>query len=208
MTKPHPWYTAQGESYEDFLAVYDPSWATSVEPDGRTALAGAVANNDPIARVAIANRLLDDGANPAVHQPFSSVLHNLLSKKNLDPVRDAALLRRLLDGGADVNLSVPKHGRPFSVFLQQSGLRPADRQPFYDVLFSRDDLDLASRRKDTGLTYGAYLVYWAANRSLRVGGSDGIEDRIRAHLTAHGYDPEQILHPTAAEVSENRSRSS
>lgn len=208
MVKPYPPIVADSSSYDDFLVTYTPDWVNFVGSEGVSTLEGAAANRDPDARIAIANRLLDDGADPSTHSPHTSVLHNLLSRKNLDPIRDAALLRRLLDGGADVNFSVPKHGRPFSVFLQQSGLRPADRQPFYDVLFSRDDLDLASRRKDTGLTYAAYLIYWAANRSLRVGGSDGIEDRIRAHLTAHGYDPEQILHPTAVEVSENRSRSS
>lgn len=54
-------YAAQADSFDGFLAAYDPSQANA-DVNGRSALMGALTNVDPSARGAIATRLLDGGA--------------------------------------------------------------------------------------------------------------------------------------------------
>ncbi|WP_219814649.1 hypothetical protein, partial [Rathayibacter rathayi] len=62
--------------------------------------------------MAIANRLLDDGADPSLVSTDGdrvNVLHVLWGRaRDRDPEAEAALIARLLDGGADINLRSPR----------------------------------------------------------------------------------------------------
>lgn len=101
------WYDAVKMSAEDYFRVYDMAYATHSRTE---ALAGALSNEDPAARTAIANRLLDDGANAAGRPGGFSVLHNIVGRKSWDAASDSAQLQRLLEGGADPNRSFEKFG--------------------------------------------------------------------------------------------------
>lgn len=73
-------HTASMGTYSKFKAAYRPSDAK--RPDGRRALELALSHAEPDVRVAIASRLLDDGASPAAkHEDGTTTLHALLGDK-------------------------------------------------------------------------------------------------------------------------------
>ncbi|QIM16218.1 hypothetical protein G7067_06945 [Leucobacter insecticola] len=84
-------------------------------------LAAAMRNEDPQARLAIANRLLDDGADPrwvSTSGDGVNVFHVLWGReRDRDVEGEAALIARLLDGGADINLRSPRFGLPLVMLM-------------------------------------------------------------------------------------------
>ncbi|GAB2631983.1 hypothetical protein GCM10027270_20240 [Nocardioides ginkgobilobae] len=116
---------------------YSPSFVNYDGYPGATLLTTALGNSDPSSRVALAHRLLDDGADVTRHAP----LHVLLGQNAHDPEPEAELLARLLDAGADVNHAVPDVGTPLETIAKKFKFSDADNQPFYDVLLARPDID-------------------------------------------------------------------
>lgn len=103
-----------------FMAAYEPSQATAPQRGGSTLLHIAVANGDLEARIAIANQLLDDGAEPgAVSDEGSTVLHVLFATPKHDFDAEPALVRRLIDGGADINRTNAAYGPPLPVAIDR-----------------------------------------------------------------------------------------
>lgn len=112
-----PLYLAEYGTYEEFMAVYDPvTMPFTATASGLGYLGKALANRDPVARLAIANRLLDDGADASlvsVDGDRINVLHVLWgTERERDVEGEAALIGRLLDGGADIDLRSPRFGLP------------------------------------------------------------------------------------------------
>ncbi len=144
----NPVLQAKRATLESFLAEYDPA----VTPffvnsgSGQTVLFGALANRDPATRAAIANRLLDDGADASVVTTSgTTVLHVLLGQREHDPALEGPLLRRLLEGGADVNRIDPRDGAPLAMLYRLSSLGHEQKLPMYEAFFDRPDLDLDAR---------------------------------------------------------------
>lgn len=185
------WYT-----FDVFVSEFDLKNLNKVDQNGHTALDGAVANHDPETRFRTASWLLDHGADPnAGTDPDSTVLHILFDRKQHDPVRDAELLRRLLDAGADINKSIPKYGRPLAYLLEHFDPRYEDQRYFFDVLFSRPDLDLVARSKRTGESFAVNVLRMVRPKSdyFREVPDSPLEGMIREHLLAQGHDPEVVL---------------
>src|SRR5690349_2352237 len=100
---------------EEFRAAYQPGTANeALDPAGRTLLHVALGNNDPASRVAIAEALLDDGADATTLSGAEryTVLHILFGRLTHDFELEAPLLKRLLDAGADVNAVAADVGTP------------------------------------------------------------------------------------------------
>lgn len=136
---------AAGASVEEFLAEYDVSHANDKTSTGSTILLEALGNTDPEARLAIANRLLDDGADASATQPSGiNALHILFGARSHKFDQEAVLAQRLIDGGADVNGVGAKFGTPLQTLARNFAYSDDEYAPLYDVLFSRRDLDLTS----------------------------------------------------------------
>jgi len=136
---------AAGASFEEFLAEYDASHANDTTSTGSTVLLEALGNTDPAARLAIANRLLDDGADASATQPSGiNALHILFGARRHDFEQEAVLAQRLIDGGANVNGVAAKFGTPLQTLARNFAYSDDDYASLYDVLFSRPDLDLTS----------------------------------------------------------------
>lgn len=129
-----------------FLADYAPEQAGWSDSTGTTLLMYALRNTDLNARIAIANRLIDDGADTGAQTgDHVNALHVLLSATEHDFDREPALLQRLLDGGADVNLcSGQRWGTPVQALSRMIAFSDNTLAPFYDVLFSRPELDVTT----------------------------------------------------------------
>ncbi len=140
---PSAYGSAKSGSYEDFLALYDGD-AHAVSSTGLTLLHRALGNRHLDARIAISNRLLDDGADAgAVVAPEGySTLHILFSHTSHDFAGEVWLLERLLEGGADVNANAARWGTPLQTLAGLHKYSDEELAPFYDVFFARDDLDL------------------------------------------------------------------
>jgi len=144
----NPIYLAEEADEQEFLAVYDPAVTPTYQSEaaGDTVLFGALFNPDPDARVAIANRLLDDGADPSiVTRSGATVLHVLLTNPDLDAEGDAQVLRRLLAGGAPINRIDSKRGAPLAILFDNYTLEDDEAEPLYEAFFERPDLDLDAR---------------------------------------------------------------
>lgn len=145
MVHPRVYFSAiQNEA--EFLADYEPSLATWADEDGSTLLMRALRNGDPASRVAIATRLLDDGADAgAATESQVNALHVLLSATAHDFIAEAALLARLLDEGADINAdSGSRWGTPLQTLCRTLKFSDETLAPFYDVLFARPELDVTT----------------------------------------------------------------
>ena len=141
----YPGYSAKRMSASEFFEIYEPAMATW-DLGAASALRDALANPDPASRVAIASRLLDDGADATYSgEGGVNLVHILFHHRAHDIMAEAPLLQRLLDGGADINQYGRKFGPPLMVLISNTGLREAALDPFYDVLFSRGDLDFEVR---------------------------------------------------------------
>lgn len=103
-----------------------------------TLLTLAHSNSDTTQRVAIAHRLLDDGADVLRERP----LHVLVGRNDHDFVNEALLLERMLEQGADVNEIYPGFGTPLETIAAKFKFSDVQLAPFYDVLLARPDLDL------------------------------------------------------------------
>ena len=145
----------------DLEKVYEPAWV-GYQFEHDTLLTLALANDDPPSRIAIANRLLDDGADVRSAHSLGP-LHRFLARNSHDFTAEAPLLKRLLDAGADVNAVDAKVGTPLETLAAKFTFSDADLEPFYDVLLARPDLDLLQ----PGLSGRPVLVNlrkWSAKR--------------------------------------------
>ena len=138
--------------------VYEPAWV-NYDFESGTPLGLALGNSDTTQRVAIANRLLDDGADVRRGRP----LHRLLGRNQHDFTAEAPLLERMLDAGADVNEVIPTFGTPLETIAAKGKFSDVDLTPFYDVLLARPDLDLL-RKSLRGNTVLVNLRKMAARR--------------------------------------------
>lgn len=104
----------------------------------------ALRNGDPLSRVAIATRLLDDGADArASTNGHVNALQVLLSATTHDFTAEAPPLARLLDEGADINAdSGGRWGTPLQTLSRTFKFSDEDLAPFYDILFARPELDV------------------------------------------------------------------
>lgn len=108
---------------------------------GTELLYEAVLNKDIDARLAIANRLLDDGVDVNEDVRGARVLNRYLAYRIHDFDLEAPLLRRLLDEGADVMWVDPKGGTPLEMLAAQFRYTDETMMPFYEVVLSRPDFD-------------------------------------------------------------------
>lgn len=175
-------------SVAEFLDHYEPWMAASWRDSfGDPLLRRALANHDPATRVVLANRLLDDGADASVvGDDGGTVAHSLLARVEHDPVTEAALLERLFDGGADVNRRVGAKnlGTPLKALMRQFKFSDEFLAPFYDVIFSRDDLDLVAK-DSRGISM---LETIRRSGELR----PGLLRRAEEYLRARGIDPDEV----------------
>lgn len=146
---------------EDLEKVYEPAWV-NYEFESGTLLTLALMNNDTEQRVAIANRLLDDG----VDVRHGSPLHVLLGSNDHDFEAEVPLLERLLDAGADVNEVIAKFGTPLESLAAKMRFSDAELRPFYDVLLARPDLDLLQPSVDKRTVLGNLRKMFALRGDL------------------------------------------
>lgn len=135
-------FASTRRSYDEFAAVYVPADAKG--RNGGDVLLDAAGNTDPVARAAIVNRLLDDGAPPtAVHEDQTNAAEIILGAVRHDFQLEAPLIKRLLDGGVNVNKIDRKDGTLLDVV---AGLPPHVSEETYwpvaEVLLARPELDL------------------------------------------------------------------
>lgn len=135
-----PTGAAKSGSFDEFMAVYD-----QASSDATALLPHALGNADPAARVAIATRLLDDGADASVQHGGNSAINVLLGQRRHDVEAEAVLLARLLDEGADVNQPSRRGDAPIMQLVLAPSMGDADMVPFYRVLLARPELDLDAR---------------------------------------------------------------
>lgn len=182
-------HTTKYGTYEEFCAVYDPATIPfDATADVDELLGDAMLNKDPRARLAIANRLLDDGADPSLVSTSGdriNVLHALWGRaRDRDPEAEAALIARLLDGGADINLRSPRFGLPLTMLVTDiSASREYLRAAFAAVTaHSRPDLTAhVDRRRQASV--GQYL----ADNMFGF-----MRDEVRAYAAASGQDIDVI----------------
>lgn len=148
---------------EDLRKVYKPAMVNYEGFSGTTLLGLALSNRDHLQRVALAHRLLDDGADVRRGRP----LHVLLGRNNHDFDAEAPLLTRMLDAGADVNEVDRKFGTPLETLAAKFKFSDVTLIPFYDVLLARPDLDLL-QPSFFGRTVLANLRNWSAQRGQLV----------------------------------------
>ena len=179
MAYPRVYFSATASEAE-FLADYDPSLARWAGEDGSTLLMRALRNSDPASRVAIATRLLDDGADAgAATEGHVNALHVLLSATAHDFTAEAPLLARLLDEGADINAdSGSRWGTPLQTLSRTLKFSDESLAPFYDILFARPDLDVT-----TPSSVGRSVTE-SAHASIRRRGD--LLARCHAHTNEHG----------------------
>ncbi|MBT2486172.1 MULTISPECIES: hypothetical protein [unclassified Microbacterium] len=173
-------YFSATNSEAEFLAAYEPSLATWAGEDGTTLLMRALRNDDPASRVAIATRLLDDGADAgAATESGANALHVLLSATAHDFTAETPLLARLLDEGADINAdSGSRWGTPLQTLSRTFKFSDEKLAPFYDVLFARPDLDVTTpSRRGSSVTESAQAAIRRRADLLA---------RCQAHTNQHG----------------------
>jgi hypothetical protein len=125
---------------DELDTVYRRRWVHYEFSGGTTLLNLALTNRDPAQRVALANRLIDDGADVTRWAP----LHVLFGRNDHDFALEAPLVQRLLVQGAEVNRVVrdKKRGTPLESLAGKAKFSDRDLAPFYDVLLAWPGLDL------------------------------------------------------------------
>lgn len=103
----------------------------------------ALARHAPVDRVALANFLLDHGADASRISDGSSVLNLLCSSPECDFELEAPLLQRLLVAGADVNHRDQYGDVPLTELQNHPVALDAEMVPFYEVLLDWPALDLS-----------------------------------------------------------------
>jgi ankyrin repeat protein len=164
-------YGVVSRSYAEFMSVYGDSDASLIADE---LLLQSLGNNDVAARIAIADQLLDDGADPAAQYQdgdCANTLHVLLGRGLHDFEAEVPLLTRLLDGGADINKVIRKFGTPLETLAAQFKFSDETLAPFYDVLFARDDLDLLHTSVHGRSVY-ANVQKWVQRREALVARMD------------------------------------
>ena len=132
--------TANRGTLEEFIAAVERNphidWR-------RNLLSEALENEDLVARVQIANWMLDHGVNAARVSPSgeTNVLHVMFYERTHDFETEAPVLQRILDAGTDINQRAPKWGTPLRVLLENPRMREPEVFPFYDVIFSHPGID-------------------------------------------------------------------
>lgn len=181
-------WLAQTGSMEDFLAVYDAGMASTWrDRTFGTLLECALTRSDVQSRVELATRLLDDGADASVlADDGGTTAHILMARHDHIPHLEAPLLERLFDGGADANRRVgAKHlGTPLKALTRKFKFSDEFLAPFYDVFFSRDDLDLVTK-DSRGISM---LETIRRSGELR----PGLLRRAEEYLRARGIDPDEV----------------
>ena len=179
---------ARSGTEEEVLALYEPAMAASwTDGSGRSFLHCVLANKDPQVRVALAERVLDDGADASQLTPEGrTTAHVLLAQKRHDPPTEAPLLQRLLDSGSDVNRVVvhKQAGTPLYTLAGQFKFTDEFFAPFYDVFFARDDLDLVSPTLHDRSDLATFRL-WSDRRADLV-------RRAEEYVRAKGIDPTAI----------------
>lgn len=157
---------------EDFDKVYEPAWV-NYDYEGDTLLALALTNKDTAQRVAIANRLLDDGVDVKQSQP----LHRLLGRNQHDFTSEAPVITRILDAGADVNEVMARFGTPLETIAGKGKFSDVELTPFYDVLLVRPDLDLLRKSVDGRTVLGNLRKMSALRGELVIRAEQTLTDR-------------------------------
>ncbi|HXH81052.1 hypothetical protein [Nocardioides sp.] len=157
---------------EDLEGVYEPAWV-NYDFESGTPLALALSNANTDQRVAIANRLLDDGADVRQGQP----LHRFLGRNQHDFVAEAPVLERMLDAGADVNEVVAKFGTPLETLAAKGKFSDVELTSFYDVLLARSDLDLLRQSVDGRTVLGNLRKMSALRGELVIRAEQTLTDR-------------------------------
>lgn len=157
---------------EELDRVYEPAWV-NFEFESGTPLTLALGNSDTDQRVAMANRLLDDGADVRRGHP----LHRLLGRNQHDFAAEAPLLERMLDAGADVNEVIAKFGTPLETIAGKGKFSDAELTPFYDVLLARPDLDLLRASVDGRTVLGNLRTMFALRGQLVTRAEQTLIDR-------------------------------
>ena len=181
------WWVAQTGSVEEFLELYRPEMATSWDRTFGALLDCVLARVDAASRVQLGARLLNDGADAsALADDGGTTAHTLLSHHDHDPVVEAPLLERLFDGGADVNkvVRVKALGTPLNALKKQYKFSDEFFAPFYDVFFSRGDLDLQGEMMNGHS--GMNILRKSAE--LR----PELLRRAEEYLRARGVDPDEV----------------
>jgi hypothetical protein len=175
---PNAFSAAKSGSLEDFVAVYDPSVQRRSDQE-LTLLHRAMGNRHLDARVAIANHLLDHGADAdaRVEPEGYTALHILFGQTSHDFEAEVPLVQRLLAGGADVNAIAAKWGTATQTLAGVLKFSDDELAPFYDVLFARDDLDLVTPAANGRSTL-------ESTRLLAEGRTD-LAARMDRYLAAH-----------------------
>jgi len=152
-----PIYAAEKRTYEEFLNEYSSDMAPLLSSSGKSLLFYSVANQDIDARISITSRLLDDGADASVTVRDTNVLHVLFARPPHDAERESPMFRRLVDSGADINLVSKRFGPPLVCLIENGPAAETEMVPFYDVFFSRPDLDLSVSSTRAGMTLREFI---------------------------------------------------
>lgn len=134
-----PLYCNQYGSFEEFLE----SVQARPKVDWRKGVLQVPYNQDIQARIAILNWMLDRGLDLSarVGEHNINILHTFFRERKHDIAAEASLLQRMLDAGADINLRSMKSGLPLGIMFTNSDLPDEEMGPWYDVIFSRLDVD-------------------------------------------------------------------
>lgn len=150
-------------SLEEFLESYDASKVDKIKPStGRTLLHAAVTNPDLAARVAIAERLLDDGidATATMRDPDDTVLHLLFARPEHDWAAETPLVERLIEAGVDVDA---KAGgvTPMVIFVERGFAADPATDGLVEAILARTSVDFSALVSFEGRpkkTLGEYVL--------------------------------------------------
>ncbi|GAA3599112.1 hypothetical protein GCM10022198_24190 [Klugiella xanthotipulae] len=128
--------TAKIGTAEQFREIFSPDQVNTVDPYGDTLLGMALSNTEPEERYAIANLLLDCGAQADFYSGQGEpALRILLTRQHHDATATTQLVQRLIDAGADVNARSRRgDGLLDALLILPHG--DEDWIPIYDIVFS------------------------------------------------------------------------
>lgn len=128
------------EGFEEF---YRPELANLCDRGTSLLMHVLLDEKDSSVRSRLANRLLDDGADPRKSLASGyGVIHALCANRGLDPEKDAVLMRRLIAAGADVNARDSRDGAPLVALINRPRRNDDLLMPIYRVFLEQPDLDV------------------------------------------------------------------